>query len=452
MEPLRWGILGSGLICRDFVGALKGAGPDEARVVCVGARSKASAQSFADALGVERAYEGYAAVVSDPEVDIVYVGTVAQTHPELALLAIEAGKPVLVEKPLALNAEDAAVLIARAREAKVLLVEGMWTRCFPAVCRARELLSGGEIGSVVSVTADFGWPADPDGEHRRTVDPVSGGVAMDVAIGFAAAPALSATVLCTLDAVTPEEVVYSGTRGTLRIHRPAHTPSRLTLTRFVSRTESTEEVLDFPLPPVPAGALPFNYPGSEGFLYEVRAVHEAVRAGALELSQWTHDETVATQAVIDAMRAQARRTRSAGGAAASSVADAALALQYKVKLLHAGGWSESSGSEGLRTPPTPPPRGSSSGAGPAAGRAEGWGLDAGRVGQFTISFVADPDLHEDMEAVSCLCTFCLDDMQIGEELCRLPCMHTFHRRCVHAWLERDRRCMLCRLDVTKPGG
>jgi len=342
MEPLRWGILGSGLICRDFVGALKGAGPDEARVVCVGARSKASAQSFADALGVERAYEGYAAVVSDPEVDIVYVGTVAQTHPELALLAIEAGKPVLVEKPLALNAEDAAVLIARAREAKVLLVEGMWTRCFPAVCRARELLSGGEIGSVVSVTADFGWPADPDGEHRRTVDPVSGGVAMDVAMypaggasppariaaagttkpasgggvvdwsvaaalsGFAAAPALSATVLCTLDAVTPEEVVYSGTRGTLRIHRPAHTPSRLTLTRFVSRTESTEEVLDFPLPPVPAGALPFNYPGSEGFLYEVRAVHEAVRAGALELSQWTHDETVATQAVIDAMRAQVR--------------------------------------------------------------------------------------------------------------------------------------------------
>jgi len=343
--------MGSGLICKDFVGALKGASPDEATVVCVGARSLSSAQTFADALGVERAYEGYAAVVSDPDVDIVYVGTVAQTHPELAMLAINAGKPVLVEKPLALCADDAAALIARAREAKVLLVEGMWTRCFPAVCRAREILCGGEIGDVVSVTADFGWPADPDGEHKRCIDPVSGGVSMDVAMypvgavmlaagsaampahvaatgttkaaegggvvdwsiaaalsGFKANAALSATVLCTLEASTPEEVVYVGKRGTLRIHRPAHTPSRLTLTKFVSRTESSEEVLDFPLPPQPPGALPFNYPGSEGFLYEIRAMHEAVRGQLLEMPQWTHDESVTTQAIVDAIRSSVRQT------------------------------------------------------------------------------------------------------------------------------------------------
>lgn len=126
-------------------------------------------------------------------------------------------------------------------------------------------------------------------------------------------------------------------------------------------------------------------------------------------------------------------------------------LSYKVKLLHAGGWSSSSGSEGHRTPPTPPPA-SSSAAAAAGGEAQAGGLNADHVGQFTVSFISDLELHEELTETSCLCTFCLDDMEIGEELCRLPCMHTFHRRCVYAWLQRDRRCMLCRLDVTRPTG
>uniref|UniRef100_A0A7S1QJT0 RING-type E3 ubiquitin transferase n=1 Tax=Alexandrium catenella TaxID=2925 RepID=A0A7S1QJT0_ALECA len=127
-------------------------------------------------------------------------------------------------------------------------------------------------------------------------------------------------------------------------------------------------------------------------------------------------------------------------------------VTYKVKLFHAGGWSSSSGSEGHRTPPTPRPPASSSAAAAAGGEALAGGLDADHVGQFTVSFVSDLELHEELAETSCLCTFCLDDMKIGEELCRLPCMHTFHRRCVYAWLQRDRRCMLCRLDVTRPCG
>lgn len=140
-------------------------------------------------------------------------------------------------------------------------------------------------------------------------------------------------------------------------------------------------------------------------------------------------------------------------------------LPYKVKLLHAGGWSSSSGSgsssPGQHTPPTPSrgiggiadssasaPRGQAPPAGPDR---DAGGLDIGHLEQFTVSFVSDLQLHEDLEETSLLCTVCLDEMQIGEELCRLPCMHTFHRCCVHAWLARDRRCMLCRLDVTRPG-
>ena len=140
-----------------------------------------------------------------------------------------------------------------------------------------------------------------------TTKPATGGSGLvDWAVGaalsgFPARPALSATLLCTLDASTPEEAVYTGTKGTLRIHRSAHTPTRLTLSTASGR-ELIDQVFDFPPPAVPEGARPFNYPGSEGFIYEARAVHAALRAGRLEPEEWTHEESVTTQAIIDEIR------------------------------------------------------------------------------------------------------------------------------------------------------
>ena len=95
-------------------------------------------------------------------------------------IALAAGKHVVVEKPLALCAADVEALTREARERGLLLHEGMWTRCFPAVRKARELLAAGTIGEVVAVSADFGWAADP-AVHGRTLDPHSGGACLDVA-------------------------------------------------------------------------------------------------------------------------------------------------------------------------------------------------------------------------------------------------------------------------------
>jgi len=338
--PIRWGVMGAGLISRDFVGALKALSPEEGVVVAVGARELEDAAAFARELSVERAHEGYEALAADPDVDVIYVGTVAQAHVQCAQIALAAGKHVVVEKPLALCVSDAEALTREARERGLFLLEGMWTRCFPAVHKARELLAAGAIGEVVAVSADFGWAADP-AVHARTLDPRSGGVCLDVAmypvahvllaagagmprvvatgtskpaasgggvVDWSVGAALSwpsgvtATVLCTLGGATSEEAVYTGTKGTLRILRPAHAPSRLHLSVAAGRQASEDEALDFPLPPKPAGALRFNYPGSEGFVYEARAVHAALRAGKLELDEWTHAESVTTQAIIDAMR------------------------------------------------------------------------------------------------------------------------------------------------------
>lgn len=344
--PIRWGIMGSGLIASDFVGALQDLPSEETQIVAVAARARERAESFAKTFGIPRVYEGYAALAADPDVDVIYIGTVAQTHVDCVRIALAAGKPVLVEKPIAMCAADAEALTAEAKAKGLFLLEGMWTRFFPAVRKARELLRSGAIGDVIAVSADFGWPADPEGEHKRCIDPASGGVSMDVAMypighillaagaarpahiratgttklaadgqsrvdwsvagalsGFPRNPALSASVLCTLDGSTPEEAVYTGTKGTLRIHRSAHTPTRLTLSVAESREKATEQTFEFPLPKPPARSRPFHYPGSQGFVYQAQAVQEALRNGRLECDEWTHEESVTTQACVDALRA-----------------------------------------------------------------------------------------------------------------------------------------------------
>ena len=109
--------MGSGLISSDFVGSLQDLPATEAKVAAVAARSKASAEKFAQSFGIPNVYEGYEALAADPEVDVIYIGTVARTHADCVRLALAAGKPVLVEKPIALCEEEAAALVA-----EVLLV------------------------------------------------------------------------------------------------------------------------------------------------------------------------------------------------------------------------------------------------------------------------------------------------------------------------------------------
>ena len=149
-RPVRWGVMGAGQISSDFVGALKALEAEEGVVVAVGARDASRAEEFASELGISRAHSSYEKLAADPNVDVVYIGTVAQAHVTCARIALAAGKHVVVEKPLALCAADAEALTHEARERGLFLLEGMWTRCFPAIKKARELLRSGAIGEVSS--------------------------------------------------------------------------------------------------------------------------------------------------------------------------------------------------------------------------------------------------------------------------------------------------------------
>lgn len=151
---LKWGILGCGKISNDFCNAVHQAAGSV--IQNVGARSESSAEAFGKTHGAIR-FGTYESVVSDPEVEVVYVGAINTQHYKLALSALEKGKHVLCEKPMGMNAGEVRNLMAKAKEKNLFLMEGVWTRCFPATRKIADHLSSGALGPVVTFQGDLGF-------------------------------------------------------------------------------------------------------------------------------------------------------------------------------------------------------------------------------------------------------------------------------------------------------
>ena len=116
----------------------------------VAARDAERAAAFASRFGASHSRDDYRAVVEDPDVDIIYVATTHPFHREQALMAIEAGKHVLVEKPLALNAAHASEVLTAARRKGVFAMEAVWMRVNPLILRARHLVASRTTGAVMA--------------------------------------------------------------------------------------------------------------------------------------------------------------------------------------------------------------------------------------------------------------------------------------------------------------
>ena len=149
--PLRWGILAAGGIARKFAADIPA--HTASRVVAVGSRSADRAEAFAAANGVGRAHGSYSDLVSDPEVEAVYVASPHSEHRDHALLAIEAGKHVLVEKSFTRNAAEAREVLDAARERGVFAMEAMWSRFLPHMVALRDVINSGAIGDVIALYA-----------------------------------------------------------------------------------------------------------------------------------------------------------------------------------------------------------------------------------------------------------------------------------------------------------
>ncbi len=318
---LRWGVLAPGQIARDFVDALLA--HTGQRVVAVGSRSLERARAFAEPRDIERAYGSYEELVADPGVEVVYVASPHTEHASMALLAIAAGKHVLVEKPMAVTAAEAQTIVDASRAAGVFAMEAMWTRYLPQTDVIRQLLEGGALGRVRVVTADFGSASTAD-RASRIFDPrLAGGALLDLGIypvswavfamglpvsvhatGQLSASGVdeqSAMVLTGQDgaqsllstgllARTPSTATLAGTRASVEVHSPFWAPSGLDVHGLGSTPLSWRD---------PSGLV-----GREGMVHEAVALARYVSEGRDESPLHSLDDTVAIMAILDEARRQ----------------------------------------------------------------------------------------------------------------------------------------------------
>lgn len=176
----RWGIVGTGRIASDFARDL--AFVPDAEVVAVASRTIESAQNFARQRGIAHAHGSLDELAARPDVDAVYVAGIHPVHLPHATAVLRAGKPVLVEKPLALSRSEVEAMIATARQSGRFMMEAMWMRFNPLHVELKRRLDGGEFGDITNIESDFSFSIPFDPLHRL-FDPAKGGGAMrDVGI------------------------------------------------------------------------------------------------------------------------------------------------------------------------------------------------------------------------------------------------------------------------------
>ncbi len=177
MKPLRWGVLGTGVIAGKFAGQLKQT--SSGTLVATGSRTAASAQQFSTAFG-GRAHASYEALLSDSEVEAVYVSLPNHLHHEWTLKALDAGKHVLCEKPLAANRHQAAEMFAAAERHQHVLVEAFMYRCKPSVREFLRRIHSGAIGEVRLIRSHFTFNRPASDTDARYHSQMAGGSLMDV--------------------------------------------------------------------------------------------------------------------------------------------------------------------------------------------------------------------------------------------------------------------------------
>jgi predicted dehydrogenase len=317
-DTIRWGILGTGWIASEFAQGL--AELPDAELAAVGSRTAGSANRFADRFQVPRRHASYQALAEDPGVDVIYVATPNPLHREHCLLCLDAGKPVLCEKPFALNAGQAGDMVRAAREKKLFLMEAMWSRFFPLMAKVRELVDEGAIGEVQMLVADLCIQFDFDPSDRRYAPDLGGGALLDLGVyplslasmlmGVPARITSLAhlgttgvdeqagivlgydqgqvsTLYASLRADSPVEAILLGTKGQIRIHPWWIRPDALTLS--VAGQEDTRLEMPF---------------AGNGYQFEAAEVMACLRAGKLESDLMPLDETLSIMGTMDAIRAQ----------------------------------------------------------------------------------------------------------------------------------------------------
>jgi predicted dehydrogenase len=176
---IRWGILGTGFIAGLQTQDLAENG---FTVQAVGSRNAESSKAFSEKLAIPTAHASYEALVADPDVDVVYIASPHTYHHAHALLALNAGKHVLVEKPFTINAREAQEVFALAEAKGLVALEAMWSRFLPHMIRLREIIAEGSLGQIRKVTASHNQNLPKDPAHRLNDPALGGGALLDLGV------------------------------------------------------------------------------------------------------------------------------------------------------------------------------------------------------------------------------------------------------------------------------
>lgn len=318
MTTIGWGIVGTGRIARTILADF--AHVKDARLAAVASRSQRNADSLADlaeaTLGGARptAHPDYASMMTDPDVDVVYIATPHPQHRPIALAALAAGKAILVEKSFAATYEGAHEIVDEARARGVFAMEGMWSRFLPVIVEMEQAVADGVIGEVTSVQGDLFALRDYD-PHDRLFAPELGGGAMldlgvyvlDVALRQLGSPehivafgnlfpngvesdvamllrhsgGRTSTLAVSLRADGPGRMVIHGTEGWIEVEPRFHHPGRT----VIHRHGVIPKVYDTP-------AL------GRGYAHEFIEVDRCLREGLTESPIMPLDDTLATSRTI----------------------------------------------------------------------------------------------------------------------------------------------------------
>lgn len=318
-KKIRWGIIGTGKIAHHFA---RGLGVlEDAELVAVASRAEESAEKFAAEFDVPHRHVGAEAIVSDRDVDIVYVATPHPMHKDDTIKCLEGGKAVLCEKSFAMNSSEVMQMINCARKKGLFLMEAMWTRFFPAMAKVRELLASGTIGEIRLVEASFCFRCEWKPEDRLLNPALGGGALLDVGvynialaqmiygrgpvhissqahIGRTGVDEQSSIILgyengemaaltCAVRTSTIHEAVIYGTDGYIRIPHMFWQPDRI-----IVKTGQGEKK-----------EIKFNRLGN-GYNYEAAEVMQCLRDGKIESPIMPLEASLSIMKTMDQIRRQ----------------------------------------------------------------------------------------------------------------------------------------------------
>ncbi|UII79774.1 Gfo/Idh/MocA family protein [Flagellimonas sp. CMM7] len=317
-SKIKWGIIGPGNIAEKFASSLQLV--EDAEISAVASRTLDKAQKFADEYAIENVFGSYEELFESDTTDIVYIATPHNFHKDLAIRAMQSGKHVLCEKPLGINKPEVVELIEVAKQNKVFLMEGLWSRFNPSIKKVKGLVDEGAIGKVSYLHADFAFYALDRAVDSRLLNPnLASGSILDIGIYpiflaylilgkpqkiFASSNFHSngtelqtsmifqyenaqAVLYSGLTSKSEMKAEISGSEGELFLSPRWHEADGYTLVK-------NEELQKVDIPRQ-----------GNGFIYEIEEVHKCLNAKKLQSDLWTHQNSLDLAELLDTVREKA---------------------------------------------------------------------------------------------------------------------------------------------------